>query len=432
MRAFLALALVLLAGPLAAQDFSRHCTEPKEGAGLVDGSYDGTFSMSSTFSTPVGPGTLVQTIQGSGDFKVTLVLRAGGSGSRGEGRLNTRTAMNWAAMGAQSQQQMAGTGLLKLEGEVSAQSFRLKASHTTSGVTTSSGYGQSQSVSQTLTDDVTLEMVADEADCNHARGALRSDSVASLEDSMRSAGYSVERGSWTWEMKRTEDASDKIKALRDELQKKAPAGTYRSREAEGRRLAKIADRIKFEETEELQACLFPIWLAHAEQESAQWVAQDAPKVASFNGDWGALQGLIRQALDADRSLALTGRDTCWTNLHKDLWDAIRQALSRHLERMASGQAPISQINQALKQAELLGAVSPGLSEQVWATLRQEATQKADLTYSAYQAALKSAIARGVPTERRLVDPEVQKALVAALNAERAANAAGVEIHRMVK
>jgi len=426
MRRALCLALGFLFTPLAAEDFSRHCAPPPKDASLAQGRYEGSFEVGMTFIQNLGGGPIKQTIKGTGKFNISIKRVSGRDASSAEGELSTSTDMNWSAGGGTADQHLKGSGSLALKDAVRSQSFTLTSAHTTSGQITVSAMGHSASQGQSLSDQVELEFVADSADCNQAQGVLRSSSLDAMEESMKQAGYQVERLPWTWRMARVEDASDKFKALKDELKQKAGGDT---REAEASRLAKIADRIKQEEPADLQECLFDIWMDHVRDQYATWLQEDASRLSSYNGDWGGLQQLMTKALASDRSLALLGMDTCLESIHQQFWNAMSGALSRYLERMAKGKAPMAHLLEVLRSAELLGAVSPELREQVWTAIQQEARQKADDTYKAFLEQVKQARARGVQNEALLQDPAVAEAHRLAILAEGAANMLGVDVHR---
>jgi hypothetical protein len=245
-----------------------------------------------------------------------------------------------------------------------------------------------------------------------------------MANMMRKAGYEVEEAvPFKWQMTRSGDAQDRINRLQDELQQKAPKGIIRTREAEGARLAKIADRIKSEEPEDLHDCLLPIWSAHAESVAQQWVQQDTASLQKFAGtDWPMLKSLIVQALEADRALCMLGMDSCNESAHSRLWSAIGKALSGYLKKMAEGGAPAVRILDVAKRADALGVVSPGLMDAAWAAVRRDAQLEADIAFDLF---LKAYNASG----KKLGDPSVRAALLRALSAEKAADMVGVEIDR---
>jgi hypothetical protein len=244
--------------------------------------------------------------------------------------------------------------------------------------------------------------------------------------SMEGAGYKVERPTWTWEMTREKEDGDPIQKFKEELEKKAPQGIVRTREAEARRLGKLAERIRNDEPESIRECLWSLWVAHVIGQYEAWAVEDTKSLTGYKGDWSGLQERITRALDTDRALCLMGRDTCASGTHEQLWTAIQGALSAYLTRMAEGSASQAHLLDVLKSAQLLGAVSPALEAQTWTAIQAQAKELADLTYASFQAAV-----QGARSAKRdpATDSAVQGASRRAIDAERAANLVGVDTHQ---
>lgn len=68
-----------------------------------------------------------------------------------------------------------------------------------------------------------LNFQAEHADCQSANGALSMDTLNEAVENLKKAGANVTKTPLTWHMKRTEDISERIKRLKEELNRMAPA-----------------------------------------------------------------------------------------------------------------------------------------------------------------------------------------------------------------
>lgn len=404
-----------------AQNYSRHCRQSDSGGDvkLVEGTYEGTWEEALAISQTIEGHPLKQVFSANGTFKLKI-NNSSPSGSSIQGEMLTYTKMDTFMAG----QRLAGRGSLTLDGDVGTKEFTAKANHTTSGNVYSPGYSQSQQ----FTDVVEIRFTADQADCSGASGKVRSQALLDIAKMSEASGYTIEWLPAKWQMTRVEDPSDKIAKLKEELNRKPPAGIVQRRESEGTRLGKIADGIK-KEPKELQECLYAIWFEHVKKVFQEWVLQDTAKLRGYNGDYQGLQSLARQALEADRSLCLVGLDTCSENIHQDLWDALGGALTRYLKRMVDGQAPIENIMNALREGEILGVISPQLRERCWDEIRRQAQQEADMAWQEYKTAYKAAPG---DEKAKAKNPSVISAINKAVTAEKAAAVCGVELNRAVQ
>jgi len=200
----------------------------------------------------------------------------------------------------------------------------------------------------------------------------------------------------------------------------------RTREAESIRLGKLADRIKKDEPESLRECLWLLWVDHATAQYQAWAEADGKSLQGYRGDWGGLRERIARALETLRSLSLLGQDECSAGLQEKVWMAMQDALGSYLDRMAKGQAPMNHLLQVLKEAQMLGSVSPAIEARVEGAIQAQAKKQADLTFKLFQGAVQAA--KGAKGDLSK-DPAVLQALRTALNAEKAANMLGVEIRQ---
>jgi len=240
-------------------------------------------------------------------------------------------------------------------------------------------------------------------------------------------------------MRRVDSLDDPRKKLEEELnrvlgtnvvppqEQEAARLVVRTQERVAARLAGIADRIR-QEDRKLWECLYEIWLAHVVPQESKWVAEETSHLDGYKGDYTGLKDHIRNAISADRALALLGRDTCSSKQHQDLFNAIEKALGFYLGRMAKGQAPLVHLLDVLRESELLGEVAPHLSERVWASVQAQARTQADVTFKVYRDAVAAARSRGVAIDKDLA---VAAAFQMALLAEKSANLVGVEVDRML-
>jgi hypothetical protein len=428
------LLLGCLLAPLGAEDYSRHCKGPNPTEVLIaDGTYKGTWEVGVTFRQAIGA-TMTQTFKAGGDFTLkvdrgTYSMGMAANLSKLEGEMRSSTVMQWTvpAAGAQADQKLEGFGWLKLDGEVSGSRFKAKSEHSTSGQLSVTASLASRTTSQSFSNSMSLDFVADQGNCEGASGRVLSDTLTESINMAKRAGVSVELQAWTWRMAREqEEGGDRIQKFKEELSKKAPTGIVRTREAEAIRLGKLADRIKKDEPESLRECLWLLWTEHITQQYQAWAQEDAQSLKGYQGDWSGLRQRIVRALETLRSLSLLGQDECTAGVQEKVWMAMQGALSYHLDRMARGQAPINHLLKVLKEAQILGTVSPAIEARVENAIQTQAKTQADLTYNYFNSAAQAAKgAKRVPAK----DPAVMEAFRTALNAEKAANILGLELRQ---
>lgn len=419
MKTVLLAALLVL--PLGAEDYSRFCKRPGEGEYLRPGTYEGTWEVRYAAVLPMGPR---QTLTATGTFRLTV---GDSGGSKLTGTMERSTRMQASAGGAQVTQRLEGTGSLSLEGEPSGNTFTAQAQHSASGEIRVAHPMHTASQGQSDSGTDRMEFTATSGDCNGASGTVKVPTLDEALDSMRAGGCSVTTEAAQWQMKRVEDASDRLKRFKDELAQPAPAGIHRTREAEARRWYKLLDTAMQREPQDLHACLHDLWLERVGTVHAQWVSQDTSKLNAWkgSGDWPTLQDHLRRAIETSRGLCLLGLDTCLAEAHKSLWTAIQGALGRHLQRMADGQAPIVDILAVCRSADLLGAVSPGIRDQCDAAVLAQAIALADAAWAEFQVALKA-------YPKGMMDPRINPSLHRAVRTEKVANLLGANLSRVAK
>lgn len=433
---YVIMSFLLMAMPAAADDYSRHCTinNGESEVTLRKGTYEGTWEEELVFTYNHYGVRFTQTYRYEGTFRLKIDNKPHESGwllvdtSELSGEVRISHNLSGSAVPMTASQIADGKGSLKLDEEVGNSEFTALMDLQASGMLTIRTPEAVVQKGSNAQGQHTLKFVAEQADCNGASGRVHHEASDDFIAIMEKGGYRVQRTPARWRMSRVEDASDPIRKLKEELQKPAPQGIVRTREVEARRLGTIADNIK-KEPEDLQDCLWPIWLDHVLQLSANYVSQDIVSLHSYNGDWQGLQSLVMQALDADRSLSLMGRDTCSEALHNQLWEALSGALSRYLEKMADGRAPLAHILEVDRQGELLGVISPGLRNYYWQVLKEEALRWADVAWEAYVVVRDNT--PGTLLEQSSL-PTFRNAIEKALVAEKAAVALGNDLERVLK
>ncbi len=432
-RLLLVLALAGAAPARAEDAYSRFCKAPPEGEQeLRGGKYEGTFQQRLEATRAVSGSEIRQVYVVQGKLRLTYDPWAGrcqsGAPSSLSGEFETTLEAHMPMLGkAEGRVQRAGSGTLRLEQVCPAQ-LLATAQGQESGQLTAPGVARSQSGRGT--GKVTFKVR--EASCERVSGDAFVDLLQQAADQLRGAGHTVNDAAGTWTLTRPpDDLAARRKELKDELTRK-PSGEgasalVRTPEAEGKRIAKIADRFRWQYPE-LWDCLYPTWAEYAEQWAAGWVATETGQLAQFapGGDWPTLSDHLARAISADRALSFLGRDTCSTPLHQQLWAAIEKALDGYLTRMAEGRAPLQNLLPALKQREVIGDVAPGLEDKAWAAIQADARQMADATWQAFTTALTAARSAGRDPG---ADPKVVATLKAALTAERAAVCVGIELSR---
>jgi hypothetical protein len=449
--AFLALCI---AANVHGQGLSRHCRAVEDSNAFIrDGDFSGTFRIKMTFRQQVSGAPMEQTITGDGTFDLSIDGMPLFDGrtkdlSKFKGSLKTTTKMSWSPKSLQASQALAGSADLTEDSSKgnarSGNSFKVQGPHRIAGsVTGTTPYGGG-SKPQEFQDDVTLEFTAASGSCMEASGTISSRSLSSMADMMRESGFEVVDFTTSWDMHRTDDLAARERTLRAELDKAAPAGIHRTRDAEATRLASLADGIR-EAPQKVQDCLFEVWKEGARKIYGRWVEEDAGALAAFGklkaggrvynaNSWSEIERLVRQALWSDRALALMGLDTCTRMEHTRLWQEINGRIDEYLEQMSAAKAPIVNLLAVLRSAEVLGEVSPGLREQVYSAVLRLGVQQADRTWAALLAAYNTAKRRANATAsalpvRPVDDPAVRAALHAALVAENAAVMVGATLHR---
>jgi hypothetical protein len=407
----LSIACALVGASLRAQSqgggYSRHCPVDKEAGKLAAASYKGSFSAMFFAEGGAAQGNMSLMMRVHGPLELEPL---GGKVDGVKG--NVDYFLGGAGMAAPVMLlglNFSGEGELARDGASSEDRFDAMAYLSIKGGASARAPNGQAKRSGAAGGAIHLNFVIDQSTCDVASGRFTSPEILKSADALSAKGFTVSKYHGTWQVSSGGDSAKKQQKLLEELSKTPPKGIVRTREAEARRLGKIADDIKREQPE-VRDCLIRIWLQHVRKLNASWIQEDAAKIKAYKGDAAGLDELICRGLEADRSLAQVGMDQCEEALHEKLWDAIAGKLSDVLARMAKQQAPLRDILQVLRNAELLGAVSPALEEQVAAAIVDQAKKLAD----AYFAALKRA---ATAHKKDGCNPEVRKAAAQALHVE---------------
>lgn len=408
--------MLAVAGPAVAQGYSRNCKADKK-VYIPDGNYEGTLEggMTSTFGAEGVSLNHELKLQGTFKLKVDRASKTSGVLS---GEASTTFRMKGSGLGISMDAPTTGKYALSLK-SVASDSFTANGKSTESGTVIAKG--QDINVAQPIvrSGNAAFAFTATGADCESAEGTLRMDTLDDALAELEKEGAKVNRAPITWRMKSVDGSSDRIKKLQDELNQAPPAGIDRTRDAEATRLGTIADRNDIKSSE----CLFMTWREFVVQQSLKWEQEDTAKLNAYNGDYAGLADLVSRGLSSDKALSLLGMDTCSEAVHNALWSAIGEALGRLLERMSKTAAPPADILKALKDAEVLGTVSPALQQKAMRTVQKQATDIAEALYQALSKAL--AAAKGAPGDPKQ-NPAVKAAASKALAAEKECDLIGAD------
>jgi hypothetical protein len=137
----------------------------------------------------------------------------------------------------------------------------------------------------------------------------------------------------------------------------------------------------------LMDCLTQFYLSYVSRVVRGWVQDDTRRLQAYRtslridspnpphlepAQIQALEELILEALETDKSLALLGVDTCYLDVHSQVWSEIKASLDFLLGRLIASGAPPHNLLEILRRAELIGEVSPALREAISAEVRKHA------------------------------------------------------------
>lgn len=397
-RVLLVLGFLLSSLTAAAQNYSRHCKASEE-VFIPDGTYKGTFegAMTSHFSQEgftidhnlniQGPFTLTVNRDTAstltGEMAMAFRMTGGGEDVSLNAPFDEKRPMKLRSMGLDW--------------------FAANADASYAGTMTATTPDFSMQTPFAGSSQAVLDFHAEHADCQNADGRLRIELVEQAVDTLRAQGAKVTMVPFKWRMTRTEDVSERVRRLREELNQSPPAGLVRTRDAEATRLGEIGDRVMND------GCLRTVWDGHVVQVYQRWAMDDTARLRSYNGDLPGFNGYLHQALSTDRALSRLGLDTCSQQVHERLWDAIEGALSRMLHRMAKTAAPPVDVLRELRDAELLGAVSPGLREECMGAIKKQAAGWAEVEYQDYLRARAAAKGASEPQARKSAQAVMEEA-----------------------
>jgi len=367
--------------------WSRNCSVKKGAGDLNPGTYTGSFDVKVTAKGGAALMNLEWTLWIRGTMR--LVVNEIGTIDRIEG--DTKYQFGGPGTGAASMFSSVnfdGGGPLKMEGRLENDRFGAVASITAPGSISAQGAGGGASFGGIGAGDVHLTFTIAEATCDKAGGTFVSPEVGQTITALKEQGFAISGSpTGTWTASSGTDMARKVEDLERELAQTAPAGlTYRDNES--RRLGAIMDRIYKRPAGE-QECLIKVWDRHARRVLADWVQSDVRKIRSYTGDLQGLESLLKQGLEADRTLSLIGRDRCEEQLHEEMFNAIQSSLASMLNSMVVSHAPVHDLMTVMKEAKLLGEVAPALERRVTNAVLAECKKLADANYGEASAARQS-------------------------------------------
>ncbi len=404
---------------------SRNCAPPKS-FHLGNDTYRGSFVVDLEFQG--GPAQMGLDLENKVHGDLELACAEGGAIRNVEG-----TVVWWLGGRGTSGSIVAsaldftGTGRLQ-KGRYRTNGFEVRADLAVPGsvsvtVSPPDGAGSGGGGAFTGSGPIDLQFTAVEFSCDGAQGTFTSTQIQQTIDGLAAQGFAVKGdGVGRWQVsapgERTEDL---LKDLRQRLGPLPPPGADRKVELE--RLNAIESWIRRDLPPRVLPCLWEAWLLHTRQVLAQWVGEEARELERYRGDLETLQPILARAFAVDRSLVLLGMDECEAPLHQRMWDAIGPAYEKLILRLIATKATPADIMAPLREAVLLGVVSPALRERAEAAILRRLRKQADADWAAYQSIRREA---GKPGRCR---PDVVLALQEAVRSEGTYVLNGGELNR---
>jgi hypothetical protein len=370
----LAVAALLLIGSYAASEdgFDRNCDFVGL-ARLPPGTHSGTFTSQAAFKDSTQfKMNLLQTFKGS----FTVVVDKQGNVTSASGNVDyslVGSTVLGGVLGAGLKDTASGT--LEKGGGIEEGHFSLISKMQGSAHMFSRGIaGEKGNKTASGSGDIVFKFMLPAQECRELRGTWESDALSGPSSRLAAKGYSVIYSLQRWEITGHKPPRDEIKEFRqrvEEALKVAP--NLNQRRIAKQRMDKLANEIQEKhEGTELGRCLHKIWLEGANQMFTAWLNEDLPKLKAYNGDAVGLRDLTKRVLDSDAWLVILGIDGCSRDLHIRVWTAVKGAFTKVLNRAYDVQA-IADLLALTKNADIIGQVSPELYQDVFATLRDIAT-----------------------------------------------------------
>jgi len=377
-------ALVLAAGGLArssADTYSENCPKTTDSK-LSDDTYNGTFEVRVTAT-----GELLSRIElaMNGNFEMR---RESGNIASLTGKL-TFSLQTYSSHFLNPSLSNEAYGDLERKGQTAlADQFQLGGQ--LKGSASISTKDSSLNLGSGIVEDL-LEFTIVSADCDAAEGTVKSRALEQARTRLAGLGqYQVSEMSGYWSATTGTKLGEEQKKLKEDLDRVMNAGgssgaLVRTRGTMANSAAHIAERLRSKYADSpMLGCLLEQYRDHVARFFRAWLQEDIAalkvKTATLAGtstgggaqQMNALNELLVKALESDRALALFGVDSCYADVHEQLWSQVDASLGAMLTYLVNSKAPATDLFRVLRMAELLGDITPALRERVYTAVRARA------------------------------------------------------------
>lgn len=419
--ALVGLALVGRSVVSAAQDYSMACPSTNASK-LADDTYKGEFEARVTAT-----GKLISRIELREWGTFTMVRESGG--------IKSLTGKVYFSMNTFTSHFLNPSATMNAEGTLesggpSADDDRFDLGGELTGAASFGTSDRSYSGGGSTKDVLSFTVTG--AGCDSADGKLSSVALSAARARLLGLGqYEVTDVSSYWSANTETREGEASKKLKEDLDRvmggESPSPSLvRTRGTMANSAAKIAnDLVHKYEHWPLIECLLQKYRDYVARHFKAWVQDDTTALQQLRTTLGAsnkaqgsgidpgagnqqfqkLEELLRRAIEADRSLALFGVDSCYVDVHEALWTEVNASLDAMLTwRVKSGATP-QDLLRTLRQAELLGEISPPLRERVYAAIARASERlfaEVHTQFAALRAASPASCSSGVQAGYRLV------------------------------
>jgi hypothetical protein len=162
-----------------------------------------------------------------------------------------------------------------------------------------------------------------------------------------------------------------------------------SRDSEGRLLLQIRHKLD-EEKEPLRSCLVDTWNGWFQDRSAAWVEEDTRSLKGSHTDPVRYQDRLARLVDSTRQFGLLGCDACYAEVQNRAWTAMQREIADRMLLLVKQAATAEDLLLLLRNAELMGQVSPAARERVSKSIKETILR----TYEERRAAWRTLYAAG--------------------------------------
>ncbi|HEY3352252.1 MAG TPA: hypothetical protein VGQ83_03320 [Polyangia bacterium] len=420
----LAAASLLLVRPQAlSQDGDRNCAYRGNNAVMPMGNHLCRFFSLTKYTDPTkkNPDLILQV---KGTFGLEIDARSDIKEAAGSVEYSLAGATTLGENFAQGFS-ATGKGQISKSGDTGA-SFGLAGTLSGSGGSWAAGPDTKKNLGSSGSGKIELWFDIVDADCGQVRGNLHGNIFDDTTAGLTASGYVAGMRSSSWEIQDGPIPDQTQREFRTRVDAAVSSG---DRLRAKQQVDKLAEEIKKEHgNDRLGRCLHKIWLEGVDRMFTRWLEEDLPSVRAYRGDVEGLRPLVRRILEADTMMVKLGVDTCNRNLHFQVWRAVGAAYKRVLKH-AYDTGALQDILSLSKNAQIVGAVSPELGDEVLQTLKEIAQEHIedvlrnlrrlrnagftagechpDLTEAVNQALFAAKQAELVGADGSAVDPEVK-------------------------